>query len=663
MEYPFLPSQSIDSFASEQRDFRPRPLRKSTYSDEAAAETTFGDSSAKGQSQKLTGTAPSVHSHAPTPAPSFAADASGSSQPRFLQSVIVEGIEKPLSSNSYHSYGSVSTEASDIGGTEMSPIVIPMSVEQGVVAVEEEETSRPNSPFGFSDSSMPDESNASSADRGKLSLAGLAVMVFYSVSGGPFGVEASVRSAGNFYTLLGFVVFPFIWSVQEAMMTAELGAAFPEASGGVAWVEEAFGSKWGFMSGFLGWVAGATDNAIYPVLFLDYLLQVISTDGDSMDPVTRFVLLAGTSIALAYVNWLGLPVVGNMSIVICAVAMSPFLVLTVVGAFSVDTSRWFQGPILNQTAIETVMDDDGGIIPVTVVGGILLRPFLNNLFWNLNSFDAGASFAEDIDDPGRVLPKAMGYSIVMVVLGYLLPLLVALGASGSIQTDWVDGYLARVCSEIVGPWLGAWTVFAAGISNIALFQAELSADAFQLMGMAERGHLPKVFATRSRHGTPTFGILLGCAVIVLMGAANVDRLIEMLNFNYAISLLLEYAAFVQLRLKRPDLHRPFRIPLNTTCCVLALVPTFVFTFAVLALADYGTYIFAVLVNAAGLCLYYCMRRIRERTDFTPSSPIGFGLFSNAASSKAYERVETDLSTVQTDYTDNTRASEVMHELS
>jgi amino acid transporter len=404
--------------------------------------------------------------------------------------------------------------------------------------------------------------------------------------------------------------------------------------------------------------------AIYPVLFLDYLLEVVNSDGEAMNPVTRFLLLAGTSIALSYVNWLGLPVVGNMSIAICAVAMSPFVILTIVGAFSVDPSRWLKGPTANATVIESIMDDDGGILPISMAGGILLRPFLNNLFWNLNSFDAGASFAEDIDDPGRVLPKAMGYSIVMVVLGYLLPLLVALGASESSQVDWEDGYLARVCSEIVGPWLGAWTVFAAGISNIALFQAELSADAFQLMGMAERGHLPKVFAARSRHGTPTFGILLGCAVIVAMGAANVDRLIEMLNFNYAISLLMEYAAFVQLRIKRPDLPRPFRIPLNTTCCILALVPTFFFTILVLALADYATYVFALVVNASGLVLYYCMNRVGERDDRN-SSPVPFALAHCASfmCSKTYERVDTDHITVQTDYSDSTCPTVVSHQFS
>jgi hypothetical protein len=86
-------------------------------------------------------------------------------------------------------------------------------------------------------------------EREKLGVVPLAVMVFYSVSGGPFGCETSVRAGGNFYALVGFLVMPFIWSVQEALMTAELGTTFPEASGGVAWVEEAFGQNAGWMSG------------------------------------------------------------------------------------------------------------------------------------------------------------------------------------------------------------------------------------------------------------------------------------------------------------------------------------------------------------------------------------------------------------------------------
>lgn len=86
------------------------------------------------------------------------------------------------------------------------------------------------------------------------------------------------------------------------------------------------------------------DNAIYPVLFLDYLFQVFGNQSDDINPVLRFCLLSGTTILLAYINWKGLPVVGKMSVGICVVALSPFLVLVIVGAFKCDPSRWLMLP-------------------------------------------------------------------------------------------------------------------------------------------------------------------------------------------------------------------------------------------------------------------------------------------------------------------------------
>jgi amino acid transporter len=171
----------------------------------------------------------------------------------------------------------------------------------------------------------------------------------------------------------------------------------------------------------------------------------------------------------------------------------------------------------------------------------------------------------------------------MVSISYILPLAVAIGASSSQPYQWKDGYLATIAREIAGPWLETWMIFAAGVSNIAMFQAELSADAFQLMGMADRGHVPKIFTHRSVHGTPTYGILLGTFIIVLMGASGLDKLIEMLNFNYAISLLMEYTAFLKLRIYHPELNRPWKIPFGTVGCIIFFLPTYFFILLVLAL--------------------------------------------------------------------------------
>lgn len=123
------------------------------------------------------------------------------------------------------------------------------SVEENSVSFELE-TERP----------MNGENDGPPANVQYLGVAPLAMLVFYNVSGGPFGIEESVRSAGFFVSIMGFIFMPLVWSVPEALITAELGTTYPEASGGVAWVEEAFGPAFGWQAGFLGWVAGATDS-------------------------------------------------------------------------------------------------------------------------------------------------------------------------------------------------------------------------------------------------------------------------------------------------------------------------------------------------------------------------------------------------------------------
>ena len=379
----------------------------------------------------------------------------------------------------------------------------------------------------------------------RLSALALAVLVFYKVSGGPFGCEPTVKAAGPGFALLGFIVFPFLWCIPEALVTAELGAAYPEPSGAVAWVEEAFGPRAGLLSGYFHWVSGATDNAIYPSLFLEYVAEYVGVRGNMF----RFVFSGVISIVLACINYTGLEIVGNLSMVICAISMSPFVLLCIWGLPNLDVSRWF---VMPEPGITLDDDEPSGFFPEAMFLGVLWRPFINNLWWNLNSFDVGASFAGEVQDPRRVFPKAMFLSVVMVALSYILPLLAAIGATDSDQADWNAGYFTTAAIDIAGPWLGAWLIFAAAVSNIALFEAELSGDAYQLMGMADRGLIPKLFCKRSRFGTPTNGILLGTLVIIAMGVANFDQLVEMLNFAYAIAMLLEFAAFIKLRITDED---------------------------------------------------------------------------------------------------------------
>jgi amino acid transporter len=457
--------------------------------------------------------------------------------------------------------------------------------------------------------------------RQKLTALSLAIIVFYKVSGGPFGCEPTIRAAGPFYSLLGFIIFPLLWSLPEALVTAELGSAFPEPSGAVAWIEEAFGPRAGLLCGYFHWVSGATDNAIYPSLFLEYVssfLRGVTSSTEAFhetsestvleDPYIRFIFSCLITAILAFTTFTGLEIVGKVSIVVAIISMSPFLLLIIFGLTKVDPSRWFLLPSLGGHNTD---DDAITFFPAVTFAGIMWRPFVNNLFWNLNSFDVGASFAGEVENPDQVFPRAMKMSLVFVVLSYLLPLLVALGASDTPQETWKAGHLTVVAQEIGGVWLASWTVIAAAVSCIALFLAEMSGDAWQLLGMADRGLIPKIFCRRSRFDTPTNGIVLGTLIIFLLSFTNFDALVEMLNFSFCVALLMEYAAFIKLRIYQPNLRRPYRVPLNIVGCLLFVLPSCIICMLVMMLASKMTYVYVLAMVLCGIIFHFVQKAAKH----------------------------------------------------
>jgi len=102
-----------------------------------------------------------------------------------------------------------------------------------------------------------------------LSSAGLVALTFFSVTGGPFGQELIVKAGGPFYALLAYALMTLLWSVPEAIMTAELSSAFPEAAGFAAWTNAAFGPLTAWVDAWCSWVSGVVDNAVYPIFFLE----------------------------------------------------------------------------------------------------------------------------------------------------------------------------------------------------------------------------------------------------------------------------------------------------------------------------------------------------------------------------------------------------------
>lgn len=421
----------------------------------------------------------------------------------------------------------------------------------------------------------------------KVSIIPLVFLIFYEVSGGPFGVEDTVQAAGPFLALLGFLLFPFIWSIPEALITAEMGTMFPENGGYVVWVSSALGPYWGFQQGWMKWLSGVIDNALYPVLFLDYLKSAISgLEGG----LPRIIAVLSLTLALTYMNYRGLTVVGWVAIVLGVFSLLPFIVMGLVAIPKLEPSRWFVMNLHN------------------VNWGL----YLNTLFWNLNYWDSISTLAGEVENPSRTLPKALFYALILVVLGYFVPLLIGTGAIPLDREMWVDGYFADIAKILGGIWLRSWIQAASALSNMGMFVAEMSSDSFQLLGMAERGMLPDFFAKRSHYGTPLTGILFSASGVILLSWLSFQEIVAAENFLYCFGMIMEFIAFVKLRVKCPAATRPYKIPVGTVGAILMCIPPTLLICVVLVLASFKVMVISLLAVMIGLVIEPCLRYAEKK---------------------------------------------------
>jgi amino acid transporter len=107
---------------------------------------------------------------------------------------------------------------------------------------------------------------------------------------------------------------------------------FPENGGYVVWVSSVLGPFWGFQQGWAKWLSGVIDNALYPVLILDYLKSSVPALGGGL-PRTLAVLIF--TVALTYMNYRGLTVIGWVAVFLGVFSLR-FLVMGLVAILRIE---------------------------------------------------------------------------------------------------------------------------------------------------------------------------------------------------------------------------------------------------------------------------------------------------------------------------------------
>ena len=431
-----------------------------------------------------------------------------------------------------------------------------------------------------------------------MRLLPLMAATFFMVSGGPYGIE-DILDAGYLKGLIILVALPFLWSLPTALMIGELAAALPEEGGFYVWVRRAMGPFWGYQEAWLSLAASVFDMAIYPTLFVLYLGQLLPAwtagwHGAAWE-LGLIVLCCGW-------NLLGAPAVGDGSMALFVLLLSPFVVLVAVAFWH---GAHVLGPHWPAHISWTRSAGGEGALGTAILVAM----------WNYMGWDNASTVAREVENPRRNYPRAMVVSAIVVAVSYIIPL-AAMAYAGVAPESFTTGSWASVARSMVGPWLGIAIVAGGTLTSVGMFNALTMSYARLPMVLAEDGMLPSVFARKNRRGVPWFAVLVCAAAWALALRFSFERLIAIDLILYGSSLILEFIALIVLRLREPELDRPFRAGSFAAVCMIGALPTALILYADFVsrhehMAHMPALLLGALIAACGP-LFFLLSRIKRR---------------------------------------------------
>ncbi len=417
--------------------------------------------------------------------------------------------------------------------------------------------------------------------RSSVRLITVFFMIYILVSGGSFGIEDMVSSSGPGLTILLLCLLPVFWSTPMALVASELGSALPGEGGFYIWTRRGLGDFWGFQTAWWWSLSIFVDSSVYIVLGVGYLQNWLHF-GHWWFYVICWCIIA----AFTLMNVLGVKVIALSSTLFSVLIIAPFVALIVVGL-----AKWQFNPLTPVSASGVPLFGTNGALGLGLAIGV----------WMYSGYESMSTLSGEIRNPQRVIPRALMLAVPVIIALYVLPTVAGLAGYGH-WANWATqaggGYVSfvEIGRKLGGSALWVALLASALLGNLALYLDYLASGARPLFALSADGLFPKSVSTVSRRfGTPIAAILLmaGLNAVLIIGPFRNLVVIDVILF--ISSYVLIFLAAVVLRIKEPDLKRPFRVPLGTKGMIAMIAPPIlivIFTIYVNAI-DRSTTIFGI----------------------------------------------------------------------
>jgi APA family basic amino acid/polyamine antiporter len=433
--------------------------------------------------------------------------------------------------------------------------------------------------------------------------------MMYMIGVGPFiTLPLIVAAMGGSQALLGWLLGAAI-AVCDGLVWAELGAAMPEAGGSYAFLREIYGREGAgryasflyiFQLGFsapLSMASGCIGCAEFAAFLFPGLRTPLLTAWPH-GPAWTSVLAAcvcmvivvmlyqdiRTILRMAWVLWAG--VMAAMATVLFAGFTHFHPALLQMSSHALAPSAGFFAGLGSATLIATY--DYWGYYNVCFLGG-------------------------EIKSPGKTIPRAILLSIAAVATLYIAMNVSVLGVIPAKELGRTA--VADMVARTLGPKAGVaiaclimWTAFSSvfallmGYSRVP-YAAALDGNYFRIFA-----HLhPK------RHFPDVALVALGAVATVFCFLSLAQAIAALVVIRIVLQYVLQQTGVIVLRIRRPEMVRPFRMWLYPLPPVLALAG-----FGFMLISRPGArreFLYAVVVAVVGTALYMIRARMRREWPF------------------------------------------------
>ncbi|TYP79379.1 amino acid permease [Paenibacillus methanolicus] len=413
----------------------------------------------------------------------------------------------------------------------------------------------------------------------------LAIAVGTTIGSGIFVSTGDVARAAGLpsISILAWIIGGVI-AIPQVMVLAELSTAYPQNGSGYVYLNKA---GWRPLAFLYGW---ATFWALDPPSISIMALAIVSYLASFFPFFSGFAgKLLGVAIILMItsIHYRSVKEGGRFQVIITAVKIIPFLIVIVLGLMYMNFDNFAYTPLPGAES--------------SLIGGISATT------WAYTGMAAICFMAGEFVNPGKILPRALIISVLIVLALYtllavcvtgLLPFEQLMGSSAAVSdaVKYIPG-LSGIASHFVA--ITAIIVILGSLSSCIMFQPRLE------YAMAKDGLFFKRFAkVHPKYETPSFSIIaqvtLACLLVFF---SNLTALLGYFTLIQLIINIMDFAAVYKCR-KREDYKPIYRMPLWRVTTILAILGAAWLAWGTFTWAPLQGMIAALIVIATGLPVYY-----------------------------------------------------------